>query len=199
VRKGTARTRFDYALEEWFFETKLADIGTEYDFVSVRAGSQLFVSDFRGFVFADTNRMVRLFGNREANRDQFNVVWVDQTEKETNSFLNTFDDRHQNTVIANYFRQDFIWPGYTTQLSYHFNHDQPSEKFDDNEFLVRPAPVGVLRAHGELALLGWAGDGHVQDQHLARLLLGARQGRSQSDRGRGAEHQCPDVRPGAFL
>jgi hypothetical protein len=167
VRKGTARTRFDYALEEWFFETKLADIGTEYDFVSVRAGSQLFVSDFRGFIFADTNRMVRLFGNREANRDQFNVVFVDQTEKETNSFLNTFDDRHQNTVIANYYRQDFIWPGYTAQLSYHFNHDQASTKFDENEFLVRPAPVGVFAPHTiNSHYLGWAGDGHIGDINI---------------------------------
>src|SRR5438105_4202463 len=83
VRKGTARTRFDYALEEWFFETKLADLSSNYDFASVRAGSQLFVSDFRGFIFSDTNRMVRLFGNNNANRDQFNLVFVDQTEKDT--------------------------------------------------------------------------------------------------------------------
>jgi hypothetical protein len=117
VRKGTARTRFDYAIEEWFFESKIADIGPEFDFVSVRAGSQLFVSDFRGFVFADINRMVRVFGNRETDRNQFNVVFVDQTEKDTNSALNTFDDRHENTVIANYYYQDFIWPGYTAQVS----------------------------------------------------------------------------------
>ena len=89
-----------------------------------------------GFIFADTNRMVRLFGNRNANRDQFNVVWVDQTEKDTNSFLNTFDDRHQNTVILNYYKQDFIWPGYTAQVSYHFNRDKPSTKFDENDFLA---------------------------------------------------------------
>ena len=42
-------------------------------------------------------------------------VWFDQTEKQSNSGLNTFDDRHQNVVIANYYRQDFIWPGYTTE------------------------------------------------------------------------------------
>src|SRR5262249_43932543 len=113
VRSGTARTRFDYALEEWFFESKLADLSPHYDFASVRAGSQQFVSDFRGFVFADTNRMVRLFGSQGANRDQFNFVVVSQLEKDTNSFLNTFENRPQNTVIANYYRQDFIWPGYT--------------------------------------------------------------------------------------
>jgi hypothetical protein len=167
VRKGTARTRTDYALEEWFFETKLADLSPNYDFASVRAGSQLFVSDFRGFIFADTNRMVRLFGNRNANRDQFNVVFVDQTEKDTNSFLNTFDDRHENTVIMNYYRQDFIWPGYTAQVSYHFNHDRPSRHFDENDFLVRPAPVGVFAPHNINAhYLGWTGDGHINQINI---------------------------------
>jgi hypothetical protein len=97
VRKGTGRFREDYALEEWFFESKLADFGPDYDFASVRAGSQFFASDFRGFIFADTNRAVRLFGTRFAKRDQFNLVYFDQTEKETNSLLNTYDDRHQNT------------------------------------------------------------------------------------------------------
>jgi hypothetical protein len=134
-------------------------------------GSQLFVSDFRGFVFADTNRMIRLFGTRFANRDQFNIVWVDQTEKETNSFLNTFDDRHQNTVIVNYYRQDFIWPGYTAQLSYHFNDDGPSFKFDENEFLVRPAPVGVYAPHRVTAhYLGWAGDGHINRLNISHAF-----------------------------
>jgi hypothetical protein len=171
VRKGTARTRFDYAIEEWFFETKLADLSPNYDFASVRLGSQPFVSDFRGFIFADTNRMIRLFGNRDANRDQFNVVWVDQTEKDTNSFLNTFDDRHQNTVILNYYRQDFIWPGYTAQLSYHFNHDQPSTKFDENDFLVRPAPAGVFAPHTINAhYLGWAGDGHINQLNISHAF-----------------------------
>jgi hypothetical protein len=167
VRKGTARTRFDYALEEWFFETKLADLSPDYDFLSARAGSQQLVSDFRGFVFADTNRMVRLFGNRLANRDQFNVVWVDQAEKETNSFLNTFEDRHQNTVILNYYRQDFIWPGYTAQLSYLYNRDQASTKFDENDFLVRPAPIGVFAPHEiNSHYLGWSGDGHINNINI---------------------------------
>ena len=162
VQRGTARMRADYAIEEWFFETKLADLSPDYDFMSVRAGSQPFVSDFRGFIFADTNRMVRLFGNRLANRDQFNVIWVDQAEKDTNSQLNTFDDRHQNTVILNYFRQDFIWPGYTAQLSYHYNHDEASTKFDQNDFLVRPDPAGVFAPHEVNAhYLGWSGDGHI--------------------------------------
>lgn len=162
VNHGTTRFRTDGALEEWFFETKLADTSPYYDFVSVRAGSQPFVSDFRGFIFSDINRGVRLFGNYNANRDQYNVVFFDQTEKQTNSLLNTFDDRRQNTLIANYYRQDFVFPGYTVQASFHWNHDGPSTKFDKNDFLVRPDPVGVFQPHRvDAYYLGWAGDGHI--------------------------------------
>lgn len=162
VNEGRTRSRQDFALEEWFVETKLADLSPNYDFVSVRAGSQLFVSDFRGFIFADINRGVRLFGTRLSNREQFNVLWFDQTEKETNSLLNTFDDRHQNTVIANYYRQDVIWPGYTANLSFHYNRDQASFKFDENDFLARPDPVGVFAPHEiDAYYLGWTGNGHI--------------------------------------
>lgn len=162
VRYGTTRFRTRGALEEWFFEKKLADLNGDYDFVSVRAGSQPFISDFRGFIFSDTNRGVRLFGTAQANRHQYNLVFFDQTEKDTNSQLNTFDDRHQNTIIANYYMQDFAFPGYTSQWSFHYNRDQPSFKFDANNFLVRPDPVGVFRPHQvEAYYFGNAGDGHI--------------------------------------
>ncbi len=162
VRRGTQRDRSYWALEQWFVEAKLADLGPDYDFLSVRGGSQPFVSDFRGFVFKDVNRGVRLFGTRHANRDQFNAIWFDQTEKDTNSELNEFNDRHQNTVIFNYFRQDFVFPGFTGLLSFHYNHDKPSFHFDDNFFLARPDPVGVFRPHEINAYyIGLGGDGHI--------------------------------------
>lgn len=174
VNAGTTRDRQDFALEEWFVEAKLADLSPNYDFASVRAGSQLFVSDFRGFIFADVNRSVRLFGNRNSNRDQFNLIWFDQTEKETNSLLNTFDDRQQNTVIANYYRQDVIWPGYTAQLSFHYNRDQATTKFDENDFLVRPDPVGVFQPHQVDAFyLGWAGNGHINRFNISHAFYWA--------------------------
>ncbi len=162
VRQGTNRLRDDFALQEWFLEAKLADFGPDYDFVSARVGSQSFNSDFRGFVFRDVNRAVRLFGTRLANRDQFNAIWFDQAEKDTNSELNTFDDRHQNVIILNYFRQDFVFPGYTAQTSFHYNHDKPSFQFDDNDNLVRPDPVGVFKEHEVNAYyIGVGGEGHL--------------------------------------
>lgn len=162
VRFGTTRARQDFALQEWFVEKKLADLSPDYDFMSVRAGSQVFNSDFRGFIFADVNRGVRVFGTRNANRDQFNLAVFDMLEKETNSGLNSPHDREQTVAIANYYRQDFIYPGYTAQASFHYNNDGPSTEFDHNDFLARPDPAGVFREHRvEAYYMGITGDGHM--------------------------------------
>jgi hypothetical protein len=162
VTRGTSRGRTWFALEEWFVESKIADLSPDYDFVSIRAGSQPFVSDFRGFIFSDTNRAIRLFGTEFSNRDQFNLVYFKQLEKDTNSELNTFGDRHQDVFIANYYRQDFLFPGYTVQASIHYNHDGSTFHFDKNDFLVRPDPVGVAQPHTiDVVYFGLAGDGHI--------------------------------------
>jgi hypothetical protein len=162
VRKGTTRGRTFLALEEWFAEAKIADLSPDYDFVSVRLGSQFFNSDFRGFLFTDTNLGLRLFGNAFANRDQYNLAVFHQMEKDTNSQLNTFDSRDQTVVIANYFHQDFLFPGYTAEFSAAYNDDRPSFHFDRNNFLVRPDPDGTAMAHEvSVAYLGWGGNGHV--------------------------------------
>ncbi len=159
---GKVRNQGDIAFDEWFAEWRLADLNTDFDFMSVRAGSQWFVSDFRGLIFADTNRAVRVFGTAAANRHQYNLVMLDQAEKDTNSFLNTFRDRHQNTLIANYYIQDFVTPGYTVQFSLHYNDDQADQQQDDNGFPVRPAPVGSTYSHDvRSAYFGFAGDGHL--------------------------------------
>lgn len=171
VRKGTTRYRDQFALDEWFYEQKLRDTSVNYDFTSARVGSQFFTSDFRGFIFSDTNRSVRIFGTRHSNRDQFNVIWFDQTEKDTNSQLNTFADRHQNTFIMNYYRQDFIWLGYTAEISFHYNHDKASKRFDDNNFVVRPDPVGVFAPHTvDSYYYGIAGNGHINKLNVSHAI-----------------------------
>src|SRR5262249_6652470 len=54
------------------------------------------------------------------------------------------------------------WPGYTIEMSLHYDHDKPSFHFDKNNFLVRPDPAGVFQPHDiNVAYLGWAGDGHI--------------------------------------
>lgn len=171
VAKGTERRRTRFALEEYFLETKLADTSPYFDFVSVRGGSQFFNSDFKGFLFSDTNKAIRLFGTREANRDQFNIAFFRQSEKDTNSGLNTFEDRGQNVLIANYYRQDFIWPGLTVEASVHYDHDEPTFKFDRNNNLVRPDPVGTFKQHTiDAVYLGLAADGHIDRYNITSQL-----------------------------
>jgi hypothetical protein len=175
VRRGTERDRSFMALQEFFVEYKLADLSPNYDFVSLRIGSQPFVSDFRGFLFNDVNRAIRLFGNMNSNRDQFNVVVFRQAEKDTNSTLNSYDDRNGQTIfIANWYHQDFIFPGYTIQGSFHYNYDPASFKFDANNFLVRPDPTGVFTPHTlNVAYLGFAGDGHIGPYNLTHQFYWA--------------------------
>ena len=174
VRKGTTRYRGWATLQEWFAEVKLADTSPEYDFVSIRVGSQPFTSDFRGFIFSDTNAGIRVFGTSAGNRDQFNFAYFRQLEKDTNSGLNSFEFRNQTVAIANYYRQDFLFPGYTAEASVHYNEDGPDFRFDRNKFLVRPDPAGVFQEHRVQAVyLGWAGDGHIDRYNISHALYWA--------------------------
>jgi hypothetical protein len=171
VRHGT--TRFDYhaGLQEAFVEVKLADLSPNYDFVSARAGIQQFNADFRGFLFVDEQPGMRIFGDLHSDRIEYNVTYFNMLEKDTNSDLNTFHRRDQQVLIGNVYLQDFFTPGYTAEFLIAYNKDDPSLHFDDNGFLVRPAPVGnVINQnpgagvilHGiRVGYLGWLGSGHV--------------------------------------
>jgi hypothetical protein len=133
-----------------------------FDTTTVRAGIQPFISDFRGLIFSDVNLGARLFGNYANNLYQYNIAYFYMLEKDTNSELNTPHFRDQTVLIANLFRQDTHWKGYTTEVSFHFNDDRPSVHFDENDFLVRPALIGSVRPHGVKAYyLGFTGDGHM--------------------------------------
>ena len=169
VTKGTNRFDTHTGLQEGFVEAKLHDLSTNFDFVSVRAGIQGFSSDFRGFIFADEDPAIRLFGNLRSNRINYNLAYFYLLEKDTNSGLNTFNFRHQQVGIANVYIQDFFAKGYTTEFSFHYNYDQGGILYDNNGFLVRPAPIGgVVRINGipvphdiRSYYLGWTGNGHI--------------------------------------
>jgi hypothetical protein len=168
VRDLLTRRREDFALEEAFGEVKLATLSSNYDFVSVRAGIQPFVSDFRGFVFSDQNLGARLFGNLASNRWQYNAAYFDLLEKDTNSELNTFEKREQKVGIVNVFRQDVFAPGYTVSASFHWSRDDPNFHYDTNGVLTRPAPVGLPRPHEIVSkYVGVAGDGHLGRLNLS--------------------------------
>jgi hypothetical protein len=162
VAKGTNRFDEHIGLQEAFVEVKLKDLSPNYDFISVRAGIQQFSSDFRGFIFADENNGVRVFGNLRSNRFQYNAAFFDLLEKNTNSGLNTFQRRYRQVGVANLYIQDAGFKGYTTEFSFDWSNDDPTVHYDDNGFLVRPAPIGTSVAHSVRSYyIGWTGDGHI--------------------------------------
>lgn len=161
--QGVKRSDGHVAIQEMFGEYKIADLSPYYDVVSVRGGIQGFTGDFRGFIYSDNEPGILIFGNLESNRDQWNLAYFSQLEKDSNSGLNTiFASRDQNVLLANFTRQDFIWDGYNAQLDFAYNNDNASTKYDDNGFLVRPAFIGTIRPHTiNVAYFGWTGDGHI--------------------------------------
>jgi hypothetical protein len=180
VRAGTTRLDSHLGFQELFGEVKIHDLSSNYDFISVRAGIQEFNADFRGFLFVDEQPGVRFFGNLDSNRWQYNLAYFNLLEKNTNSGLNTFNRRKQQVILANVYRQDFLFQGYTAQFSVDYNDDAPSIHYDDNGFLVRPSPIGVVISNNEIkphaihvAYLGWTGDGHIGRVNLTHAFYQA--------------------------
>jgi hypothetical protein len=167
VADGIDRFDTHVGLQEGFVEAKLANLSPNFDFISIRAGIQQFNSDFRGFLFSDQQPGVRLFGNLRSNRINYNLAYFYLLEKNTNSELNTFQARHQQVYVGNVYFQDFLAKGYTTEFSFHYNRDDPTIHFDDNGFLVRPAPIGGVVNNGIVThgihayYIGWASNGHI--------------------------------------
>ena len=162
VRRRSNRLDGHAGLQEAFGEVKLADLSTNYDFISVRAGIQEFSSDFRGFLSVLEAPGVRVFGTLGSSRIEYNAAFFDLLEKDTNSGFNDWERRRQQVWIANAYVQDFIVPGYTTEFSVHRNHDRGELHYDTNGFLVRPAPIGVIAGNEiDAYYVGWAGNGHL--------------------------------------
>jgi len=182
-RSGTNRFDDHAGLQEAFVEVKLHDLGPNYDFISARAGIQQFNADFRGFLFVDEEPALRIFGNLRSDRIEYNLAYFHFLEKNTNSGLNTFERRHQQVVLGNVYLQDFFFPGYTAEFVAAWNKDDPSLHYDDNGFLVRPAPIGnVINQnpgggpilHGiRVGYFGWLGSGHIHRLNLTHAFYQA--------------------------
>ncbi len=181
VRKGTTRFDDHIGLQEAFVEVKLHDLSPNYDFVSARAGIQQFNVDFRGFLYVDEQPGLRIFGNWNSDRIEYNAAYFNFLEKNSNSGLNSFALRQQQVVLANIYVQDFFFPGYTAEFVGAWNKDDPSIHFDDNGFLVRPAPIGNVVNQGVGAIphgirvgyFGWLGSGHIQRLNLTHAFYEA--------------------------
>jgi hypothetical protein len=177
--KGIDRFDSHAGMQEAFVEAKIHDLSPNFDFVSVRAGIQQFNSDFRGFIFSEEQPGIRVFGNLRSNRLNYNLAYFYFLEKDTNSGLNTFNQRHQQVYVGNLYIQDFGAKGYTTEFSFLYNRDDPSLHYDENGFLVRPSPIGdVVNGgvieHGIRAYyLGWTGNGHIKRLNISNAFYQA--------------------------
>ncbi|MCK5941769.1 MAG: hypothetical protein KAI24_07370, partial [Planctomycetes bacterium] len=180
--KGTTRNRGDFAMQEAFLEYHLFDWNDRYDFMSLEVGILPFRSDFRGFIFEDSQLGIRLFGNADNNKWQYNLALFDTLDKDTNSQLNNLEDRDQHVFIANVYRQDWPVLGYTTSFSFHYNRDRRGFEFDDNRFLVSPKPIGNFTPNEiDAYYFGWAGEGHFGRWNITHALYKAVGEESQNE------------------
>jgi len=164
--KGLSRTDGFVGLQEFFVERHLRNVSDRYDFDSVRIGVQPFNADFRGFLFQDDEPGIRFFGNRDGNRFQYNLAFFDRFTKDTNSGLNDLTKplRKDYIFIANLYRQDFLIPGLTSQVTvvYNANREASNVDFNSNGFPVIPALIGDDRARDyDVVYLGYNADGHI--------------------------------------
>lgn len=154
-------------VQEAFVDYHFSEFDNDrFDFISIRAGIQPFQSDFRGFLFNDQQLGVRLFGSRDNNRFQFNLGAFWRLEKDTNSGLNAIlrSPRDDFVFVANAYRQDFLIPALTSQVTVVYNRNREADdiQIDTNGFPVRPALLGTLRGREyDVAYLGYNMDGRI--------------------------------------
>jgi hypothetical protein len=163
--KGQTRADSFVGLQEGFVDYHIRNVSEYYDFDSVRVGIQPFNADFRGFLFQDNQLGLRFFGDRDANRWQYNFAYFQRLEKDTNSGLNDLGEkvRQDGIFVANLYRQDFPVLGFTSQIIdlYNYNREGDQLYYDKNGFLVRPAQIGDDRGYDyDVNYLGYNGDGH---------------------------------------
>jgi len=165
-------------VQEAFVDYHIRNVSDRYDFDSIRVGIQPFSSDFRGFLFQDNQLGVRLFGDRDNNRWQYNLAYFRRIEKDTNSGLNDLGQalRRDDVFVANLYRQDLPVPGFTSQVSlvYNRNREAGEVHHDDNGFPVRPALLGDLRGRDyDVVYLGYNADGHIGRLNLTASAYSA--------------------------
>ena len=176
--KPSHRTDHFLGVQELFVDYHLRNTSDRFDFQSIRVGIQPFQSDFRGFLFNDQQLGIRFFGNRDNNRFQFNLGAFWRLEKDTNSGLNSVVDRPRDdwVFVANLYRQDFLIPGLTSQITavYNRNREGDETKIDDNGFAVRPAVLGHHQPRDyDVVYLGYNADGRIGRLNVTTSIYGA--------------------------
>jgi hypothetical protein len=154
-----------------FFDKHLQNVSDRYDFDSFRIGIQPFSSDFRGFLFQDSQLGVRLFGIRDNNFWQYNLAAFRRLEKDTNSGLNDVGQklRDDDVYVANLYRQDWPVVGFVSQATVLYNRNRESDRVfvNKNGLPERPSILGrQIPRDYDVAYLGYNGDGHFGRMNL---------------------------------
>ena len=199
VREGQRAGAEDVALEEAFGEVKLADLSPHYDFLSLRAGIQPFVSDFRGFIFSDSEPRARASSATPRTTAGSTTRPTSTCSRRTPTASSTPSrSASRRSSIANVFRQDFSGPGYTLSAQLPLQPaTTPTLHYDANGFLVRPAADRQRAQPHEVRVAlrrAWPATATRPDQPVARVLLGVRHDERQPDRGPDGGRQRADWR-----
>jgi hypothetical protein len=84
--------------------------------------------------------------------------------------------RDDLVFVANVYRQDFLIPALTSQVTVVYNRNREGNDIhvDDNGFPVRPALIGDLRGRDyDVVYVGYNADGHVGRLNLTASVYGA--------------------------
>jgi len=182
--RGTNRDSRFFGVQEAFIDYHLWDVSPRYDFDAIRVGIQPINADFRGFLFLDQQLGIRLHGDRDNNRFQYNLAFFRRIEKDTNSGLNDLAQplRRDEIFLANLFVQDLPVPGFTTEFSVVENRNRETEQYYDTDgFLTRPAAIGLENPHTyDVTYFGLNGDGHFGRFNLTQSFYFAAGNDSQN-------------------
>lgn len=108
-----------------FMDFQLADPGkVDFNQIFLRGGIQNFKSDFHGLIFNDVGLGGRIFGDELKNRLRWDVVFLKLFQKDAVSgFIDFTKPSAHDVFITRLTWEDFLVKGWTSEWSFHFNHD----------------------------------------------------------------------------
>jgi hypothetical protein len=171
LKDGTDRKLGFVGLQAAFIDKHLRNVSERFDFDSFRVGIQPFSSDFRGFLFQDSQLGVRLFGIRDNNFWQYNLAAFRRLEKDTNTGLNDVGRklRDDDVYVANVYRQDWPVVGFVSQATVLYNRNREADRVfaNKNGLQERPSILGnKIPRDYDVTYLGYNGDGHFGRMNL---------------------------------
>jgi hypothetical protein len=119
---ATSVSHSQLGLQEASAELRLVTLSPRFDYASLRAGLQPFVSDFRGFVLNDLPLGARLFGTASGNRVMWNAGAFVLMRKDPETRVNRLERSDRELVVGNLLVRDLPL-GYRLGASYHFLRD----------------------------------------------------------------------------